>query len=257
MQLRNVSLIAKRDLKVYFSSPIGYFLMAVFAFIMGYMFFSILSIYMGQAMQFEQMRFGKGPNLTDQLIRPIWGNMNVVLLLMAPFITMRLFAEERKNNTIELLLTSPVRMSEIIFGKFLSALFFLTLMLALTLPFPIAMGFATKPDWAVIALCYLGTFCMVAVYIAIGLWCSSFTENQIIAAVMGFGIILFFWIIKWATYNSTSALGDVFGYLSIVDHFEDFSRGVFSTKDLVFFGSAVFFWLFLTYKTLESYTWRS
>lgn len=255
--MRNVWIVAKKDLRSYFTSPIAYLVMAVFSAIMGYMFFSLLKLYVLQSMQFEQMRFGRGPNITDNLIRPIYGNMNVVLLFIVPFITMRLFAEEKKNNTIELLLTAPVKMGQIVLGKYLSALLFVLVLLLLTLPYPIALGFAVQPDWSVIAMCYLGTVLMIGTYVAIGVLCSSLTENQIVAGALTFGTILFFWIIKWASYNSSPFWSDLLSYLSIVDHFEDFSRGVFNTKDLVFFGSAIGLWLFLTYKNLESYSWRS
>lgn len=253
----NTLTIAKKDFRGYFTSPVAYVIMAVFSFIMGWMFFSILKAYIDNAMNFERFHFGKGPNLTDHMIRPLYGNLNVVLLFLVPFITMRLFAEERKNNTLELLVTAPVRWSEIIVGKYLSAFGFILVLIALTLPYPLALYAATKPDWAVIAMCYLGTICMVGVYIAVGMWCSSLTENQIIAGGLTFGIILFFWIIKWASLTAGPVWADVLSYLSIVDHFEDFSRGVFNTKDLVFYVSAIGLWLFLTYKALESYSWRS
>ncbi|MEW6057706.1 MAG: ABC transporter permease subunit [Bdellovibrionota bacterium] len=256
-RIANTMTIAKKDFRGYFSSPVAYVLMAVFSFIMGYMFFSILSAYLTNAIRFEQFKFGKGPNLNDHLIRPLYGNLNVVLLFLVPFITMRLFAEERKNNTLELLFTAPVRWGEIILGKYLSAFAFVLVLLALTLPFPFALSLAASPDWAVIATCYLGTICMIGTYIAVGTWCSSLTENQIVAGGMTFGIILFFWIIKWASMNASPVVADLLSYLSIVDHFEDFSRGVFNTKDLVFYLSAIGLWLFLTYKALESYSWRS
>lgn len=249
--------IAKKDFRSYFTSPVAYIMMAVFSFIMGWMFFSILNAYITNAMRFEQMRYGKGPNLMDHMIRPLFGNMNVVLLFLIPFITMRLFAEEKKNNTIELLFTAPVRWSDIILGKFFSAFGFVLVLIALTLPYPLALTLAAKPDWGVIAMCYLGTVCMIGVYVAVGMWCSSITENQIIAGGLTFGIILFFWIIKWAALTASPAVADFLGYLSIIDHFEDFSRGIFNTKDLVFYFSAIGLWLFLTYKALESYSWRS
>lgn len=255
--IANAWTITKKDFKGYFSSPVAYIIMAVFSFIMGWMFFSILNAFVQNAMRFEQFRFGKGPSLNDQMIRPLYGNLNVVLLFLIPFITMRLFAEERKNNTLELLFTAPVRWLDIILGKFFSAFGFVLVLLALTLPYPLALSLAAKPDWAVIAFCYLGTTCMVGVYIAVGVWCSSLTENQIVAGGLTFGIILFFWIIKWASLTASPVVADILSYLSIIDHFEDFSRGVFNTKDLLFYFSAIGLWLFLTYKALESYSWRS
>ncbi len=257
--MRNTFTIAKKDLKTYFTSPIAYVLMAVFSFIMGFMFFSILSIYIAQSGQFGQFGFGKAPSLTDQLIRPVFGNMNVVLLFLVPMITMRLFAEERRNNTIELLMTAPVTLWEIVMGKFLSALAFACILISLTAPFMVCLAIAANPDWSVIAMAYLGTVFMIGVYISAGVFFSSITENQIVAAALTFGFILFSWIIKWISYGSgaSSVVGDILGYLSIVDHYEDFSKGVFNTKDLVFYLSTAGLGLFFNFKVLESHTWRS
>jgi ABC-2 type transport system permease protein len=253
--------IARKDFKSYFTSPIAYLVMGVFLFIMGWMFSSILENFLKAMTDYERyqgmMNQGKGPNLADHLLRPLYGNMNVVFLLVVPFLTMRLFAEERRNNTIELLFTSPVTWGDIIFGKFLSAFGFVLVMLAMTLPYCAVLAMATKPDWGVVITCYTGTACMLAVYVAVGMWASSVTENQIVAGILSFGIILFLWIIKWAALNSSAAFGDFLSYLSIVEHFEDFSRGVFNSRDLVFYFSATGLWLFLTYKTIESYSWRS
>jgi ABC-2 type transport system permease protein len=233
--------------------------MAVFSFIMGFMFFSILQIYIAQTGQFNQFGMGKPPSMTDALVRPLFGNMNVVLMIMVPFVTMRLIAEEKRNNTIELLMTSPVTIGQIVLGKFLSSLWFVLSLVLLTMPFLVALAIATKPDWGVIAMAYTGTICMIAVYLAIGLMWSSTTENQIVAGVLTFGTVLFFWIINWISYGSGSetVLGSILSYLSVVSHYEDFSKGVFNTKDIVFYLSATGLFLFFSYKNLESYTWRS
>lgn len=255
--IANTLTIAKKDFKSYFGSPIAYLIMFVFLFLMGWMFSGIFENFLQAMQQSERFGMGKPPSMSEHVIRPLYGNMNVVLLLVVPFITMRLFAEEKRNNTIELLFTSPVTWWEIILGKFLSAFGFVIAMLALTLPYCFIMAIGAKPDWAVIGTCYLGTICMVGVYIAVGMWCSSITENQIVAGILSFGIILFLWIIKWAALNASSGFADFLGYLSIVEHFEDFSRGVLNTKDIFFFVSAIGLWLFMTYKSIESYSWRS
>ena len=255
--MTNAITIFKKDFKSYFTSPIAYILMAVFSFIMGFMFFSILNVYVLQGMQFEQFKMGKAPSLSESFLRPFFGNMNVVLLFLIPFITMRLFAEERKNNTIELLLTAPVKLQEIVLGKFLSAVAFIGVLLLLTVPLMMTLHMAVKPDWSVVITSYLGTFLMVGTYVSVGILFSSLTENQIIAGAASFGMILFMWIIKWASYNAGPVWSDLLGYLSIIDHFEDFSKGVLSTKDIIFYFSSIGLWLFLTYKALESYSWRS
>ncbi len=258
--LSTIFTIAKKDLKTYFTSPIAFILIGGFSFVMGFMFFSILRIYIAQSAQFGAFGGGgKGPNLTDSLIRPLFGNMNVIFLFLVPFITMRLIAEERKNNTIELLLTAPVTIGQMVLGKFFSALGFMLVLIAVTAPYPLALAITASPDWAVLGLAYLGTICMVSVYLSVGILCSAFTENQIVAGFLTFAIMLFLWVIKWMSYSNGAGgiMTDVFSYLSIVDHFEDFSKGVFNTKDLVFYFSATGLALFFTYKHLESHTWRA
>ncbi len=119
--MRNVWTIARRDFRIYFASPIAYIVIALFLFIMGWMFFNSLNHYFLQNLQYQQFNMGKGTSITDGIVRPLYGNMNVVLLFLMPFITMRLIAEERKQHTIELLLTSPVSLTQIILGKFLAS----------------------------------------------------------------------------------------------------------------------------------------
>lgn len=261
-RLSNIQNIALKDLKSYFSSPMAYLILSVFLFLIGWMFSSIFQNFLVNLQQYERysgMGMGGPPqlNLNDHVLRPLYGNMNVILLLVVPFLTMRLIAEEKKNSTIELLFTAPVTWFQIVLGKFFSAFSFVFLMLSLTVLFPIALATTARIDWGVVAMCYLGTLSMVAVYVSVGLWCSSITENQIVAGVLSFGIILFLWVVKWAAMSAQGFMADFLSYLSIVEHFEDFARGVFNTKDLVFYLSMVCFWLFLTYKSLESYSWRS
>ena len=155
--MKNIWTIAWRDFKSYFTSPIAYILIAGFLAIMGWMFFFNLSYFNQQNLQAMQMNLGKGVSITDGIIRPLFGNMNVVLLFLVPFITMRLLAEERKNSTIQLLLTAPVTLAEIIAGKFLSSLLLVAVMLGLTLAYPIVLFTTGNPDPGPIAMAYLGT----------------------------------------------------------------------------------------------------
>src|SRR5262249_11514240 len=147
----------------------------------------------------QAMNMGRGPSLTDGLVKPLYGNMNVIFLLMTPFITMRLFAEEKKLHTIELLMTSPVTLTEIIVGKFLSASGMILVMMLLTSVYPITLCLAGNPDVGPIFTSSLGTFFLASSIVAVGVFCSSLTENQIIAGVLTFVIVLFIWLISWAT----------------------------------------------------------
>src|ERR1041385_1588798 len=137
--IRNIWTVARRDFRAYFTSPIAYIVIAGFLVIMGWMFFFNLSHFNLQNLQYQQFNMGKGVSITDGIIRPLYGNMNVIFLFLVPFITMRLFAEERKVHTIELLMTSPVTLTEIILGKFVSSFLLVCVMLAMTLVYPVIL----------------------------------------------------------------------------------------------------------------------
>src|SRR4051812_43793657 len=184
--MKNVWTIAWRDFRTYFTSPIAYIVIAGFLVIMGWMFFFHLSHFNLQNMQYQQFNTGKGVSITEGIIRPVYGNMNVIFLFLVPFITMRLFAEEKKNHTIELLMTSPVSLSQIIFGKFLSSFLLVSIMLGLTLVYPIVLMFTGNPEVGPIATNYLGTWLLASCYLSLGLLFSSMTENQIVAGALTF-----------------------------------------------------------------------
>src|SRR5689334_12939280 len=219
MKMRSVWTIAMRDFKAYFTSPIAYIIIAGFMGIMGWMFFFNLSHFNMQNMQYQQFNMGKGVSITDGIIRPLYGNMNVIFLFLVPFITMRLFAEEKKLNTIQLLLTSPLTLWEIIIGKFLSSMSLVAIMLGLTIIYPIILFATGNPELGPIAASYVGTFLLSGCYLAIGILFSAATENQIVAGAMTFVSGLFFWLISWAAQSAGPVWGDVFTYLSLISHF--------------------------------------
>lgn len=254
--MKNIWTIAWRDFKSYFTSPIAYILIAGFLAIMGWMFFFNLSYFNQQNLQAMQMSLGKGVSITDGIIRPLFGNMNVVLLFLVPFITMRLLAEERKNSTIQLLLTAPVTLAEIIAGKFLSSLLLVAVMLGLTLAYPIVLFTTGNPDPGPIAMAYLGTILLSGCYLSFGLLFSAMTENQIIAGALTFAFGLFFWLVGWASQSVGSIWGDALEYLSLINHYNNFSQGMLNSTDIVFYLSFIFLGLFLTHRVLDSFRWR-
>jgi ABC-2 type transport system permease protein len=170
---------------------------------------------------------------------------------MIPLFTMRLYAEEKKSGTLEVLMTSPLSNLQIITGKFLGTLALYMIMLGFTLIYPLILFMYGNPDWGPIASGYVGLILMGAAFISIGGLCSSFTENQIVAAVISFGVLLFLWVISWASHFVGPGLGDVLSYLSLIEHFDDFSKGIMDTKDIVFYLSFILFSLFLTKESLE------
>lgn len=248
--------IAFKDFKTYFTSPIAYIVIAGFLLIMGWMFFFNLSHFNLQSMQFKQFG-GKGTSITEGIIRPLYGNMNVIFLFLVPFITMRLFAEERKMQTIQLLMTSPVTLGEMIVGKFLSAALLLFSMLAMTVVYPIILFVYGNPDLGPILSSYVGTFLLCSCYISMGVFFSSTTENQIVAGALTFAAGLFFWLINWASQSAGPVFSDILDYLSLIQHYNNFSQGILDTTDAVFYLSFIGLGLFFTHRVLDSYRWRS
>lgn len=253
--MNHVLLIARRDFRMYFTSPIAYIVIAVFSLLIGWMFFNLLSFYVQQQQQYAMMSFGNRPTLTDSVIRPLFGNMNVILLFVVPFITMRLLAEERKDKTAELLFTAPIRPISIIVGKFLSALALVSVMLALTLVYPAVLLTTGKPDPGIFIGCYIGLLLVSSTYVAVGLFWSSITENQIVAAVLSFGTLLFLWLISWAAHSAGPVWSDVLNHLSIIGHYSNFSQGIIDSMDIVYYFSVIILGIFLSYVSFDSNQW--
>jgi len=248
--------VARRDFRSYFSSPIAYVVLTVFLLLVGYFFYQNLWYFHQSQAQFGQYGAGRQMSLSDGIIRPVFQNMNVILLMVLPFITMRLLAEEKRNHTLELLITSPLRLSEIVFGKFLSAFLFVLVMLAATAPYPITLAVLGDPELLPILSTYLGSALLGGCYVATGVFASALTENQIVAAVLNFGFSLLFWVINWGANSAGPFWAETLNHLSLINHWNPFSQGTVSTVDVVFYLSYIFFGLFLTHRVLDSYRWR-
>ena len=196
-------------------------------------------------------------NVNEQIIRPLLGFASTVALFLIPMITMRLFAEEKRTGTIELLMTSPVKDMEIILGKWLGAMLLYVCVLGMSM-INIAMLFAWgKPDLKPVLVAYLGLILQGGVLLAIGEFISTTTRNQIIAGGVTFFVCLLLWLLSWFTAFDSGASASVVNYLSIVTHFENFAKGVLDSKDIVFYLSMIFFALFITSRSMESLRWRA
>jgi len=253
----NILIICRKELKSYFASPVAYLLLAMFALIFGFFFWSSLQAFVYYGIQ-SQMRGQSFPmNLNEQLIRPLLSNVSVIGLFFIPMISMRLFAEEKRTGTIELLATSPIRDIEVIIGKWLAAMALYSCLLVFT-----ALNFAFlfrygNPDWKPLAIGYLGLLLQAGGLLAVGTFISSLTKNQIIAGAATFGVCLLLWVIEWPTSFETATWARVLSYLSVVTHFESFGKGVLDTKDAIYYVTLIFFGLFLTSRSMESLRWRS
>jgi ABC-2 type transport system permease protein len=256
--MRNILAITQKELKSYFSSPIAYIVIGLWALMYGYFFVAILNAFVRQSMQMNQ--FGmQGPqamNINQQIIRPLMQNVLILILFLMPMVTMRSYSEEKRSGTIELLLTSPITDFQIVLGKFFGAMALYGVMLAVTL-IHLGLLFAYgHPEWKPIATAYLGLLLMGGCFIAVGLFISSLTKNQIVAGMVTFAVFLMLWIITWIGSFSGPAVDKITQYLSIVDHFDDFGKGVLDTTHLIYYVSFITFGLFLTAKSVDSERWR-
>lgn len=254
--MRNIWTIARRELYSYFVSPIAWVLLAIFGFLSG-MFTYIISASFVRASLEGQMSGQSFPmNVNEQVIAPLFSNMAVVGLFLIPLISMRLFAEEKRQGTIELLATSPVHDLEIVTGKWLSAvLMYAALLLVLLADYSFLFIYG-NPDWKPVATGFLGILLQGACLLALGTFISTLTRNQIVAGAVGFALALVLWILNWTTSFGNSDTVQVLNYLSIVSHMDSFSRGVIDTKDVIYYLSMIFVGLFLTARSLESLRWR-
>ena len=255
--MRNVWTICRRELYAYFVSPIAWVLLGIFAVLSGW-FTYIISASFARASLESQMSGQSFPmNLNEQVIAPLFSNIAVVGLFLIPLISMRLFAEEKRQGTIELLATSPVHDLEIVIGKWLSAVLMYSALLAILLLDFSFLFFYGSPDWKPVVSGFFGVLLQGACLLAFGTFVSTLTRNQIVAGAVGFGLALLLWILNWTTSFGNTAVIQVLNYLSIVSHMDSFSRGVIDTKDLIYYLSMIFLGLFLTARSLESLRWRA
>lgn len=253
--MKGATAIIKKELRSYFYSPTAYVVLGIFLAIMGIIFAKFVAIYQTYNMQ---QRFGMSQGVTlDKVAMYLYQNMAFILCFVTPFLTMRLFAEEKRSGTIELLATSPVRDSEIILGKWLAALIMYASILAIS-ALNIALLFLYgKPDWRPILVGYLGLILQGGALLAIGTFISTTTRNQIIAGTATFAACLLLWVFDWITAYETTTWAKVMSYLSVVTHFEPFAKGVLDTKHAIYYVSVIFFGLFLTARSMESLRWRA
>jgi ABC-2 type transport system permease protein len=241
-----IKAILKKELKDVFGAPLIYILTGLFCFMMGWLFFNYL----------QQTKELSTANIGQAVITPLFGNINFIFLFLVPLITMRSFAEEQKQHTLDLLLSSKLTLLQIVWGKFLAHFFMICFMLIFTVIFPLILSFSGYSDWGVIFTSYLGVLLSVMGYLAVGLFCSSITDNQIVAALLTFCFLLgsmLLVITTNATNNYIFAL--MIQYLTIPFHYEGFSKGMIRSYSFVYFSSYIGFFLMLTIKSLQSRKW--
>lgn len=236
--MRNIFTIAVKELRSYFSSPIAYVVFVMFLVLSGY-FFSVILLVSKEAS-----------------LRGVAYNTIITLLFLVPLITMKLFAEEKKLGTMEILMTKPVKDFEVVLGKFLAATSLFLTMLASTIVYIFILVKFGNPDIGPMWSLYLGVILCGMSFIALGLFASTLTENQIISAVIGFAAILLLWILSWLGGYTGEFTEKLLSYISLANHFDDFVKGVIDLKDVVFYLSFIIFWLFVSIRSIEARKWK-
>ena len=250
--------IFKKEMRLYATSPIAYVVFFIFLVVMGWFFSQILN-YFAQASVRSAMNpsMGRDLNVTESVMRPLFGNLSVILVLaLMPFITMRLLAEERQTGTIELLLTYPLRDWEVLLGKYLAVFGLYAVLLVLTLLYPLMLAYFARLEWGTVLSGYLGLLLMGSSFLALGLFASSLTVSQIVAAAWTFGILLLLWVIGWGADTLGGTWGKVLQHLSTMEHNDNFAKGVLDTKDVLYYVNLTLLALFLAYRSVEARRWK-
>ncbi|MCM8772238.1 MAG: ABC transporter permease [Candidatus Omnitrophica bacterium] len=253
----NLYPVFKKELKTYFISPIAYVVILIFNVITGFIFYALFAYYSLISMRYAGYPY---PYFTltpeEMLIRPLFHNMAVTSLFVLPLLTMRLFSEEKRIGTIELLFTYPLKDPDIYWGKFLSCFFIFFIMILIPSFYIFILEKWINYDKMVILNSYFGLLLLGASFISIGIFISSLTESQVVSAIITFGISLLFWIIGWISEIVGPKYAKFFEFISIYTHYENFPKGIFDTRDLVFYLSIILFFSFLTLRILISKKYR-
>jgi ABC-2 type transport system permease protein len=257
--MRNALVIAGREIAAYFVQPIAYVVMTVFLLLGGWFFFALLRRFDLIQQMYMAMQNPQGlerMNVNEMVVEPLLHNLAIVMVILVPAITMRSFAEEKRAGTYELLLTAPVRTAEVVAGKFIGAAVLVLVMIGLAGIFPLILLMFGNPEVGVMASGYLGLAFLGICFVAVGIFTSSVTQNQIIAAISCFGALLLLYVISWPAETGGGTFSGLLRYLSLPEHFATMVRGIISTKDIVYFLSVVAVALFLTQRAVESVRWR-
>jgi ABC-2 type transport system permease protein len=256
--MRTIWAICKRELLAFFVSPIAYFVITGFTLLVGFFFFNHLS-YFAQLVEMSAMISLRGrdlPNLNQTVIEGVYQTMVVILVFLIPLLTMRTIAEEKKKGTFELLITSPVSVSQIVLGKFLSIAIVLIIMLSVNLIFPALLITYGDPEILPIVSGFLGLVLCSLGFASIGMAVSSFTENQVVAGVISMVTLLLLYVIQAPAESLGGTAAEVVRYLSPVDQLQDLLRGIITLKSITYFVSLIVVGLFLSQRALEAYRWR-
>ncbi len=247
--------ILKKELDAYFSSPLAYVLIGLFSLITGVIFFNLLVSYT-DGIQAIPPNLAQEKSFVEEVVLPLFTNINFLFLVFIPLITMKLFSEEKRQETIDLYWLAPVTETQVVLGKFLAALGLILAMLIITGVLPLVIWGVGIRDFSLLGTSYLAVLLNAGCYISLGLFCSSISGNQIVAALLAILGIMFLWMVSWGGHlNSNYAVAEIFVYVGITSHFERILRGLVGTQDLIYYGTFMLLLGFLTVKSLGRRNW--
>ena len=244
-----ILVIAKREFRSMFLSPLAWVILAVIQIILAWSFFTSIDVFF--SIQADLSTLKNAPGVTDLVVSPLFEIASIILLMITPLLTMRLISEEKRNKTMSLLLSAPVSMTEIVLGKYTGLLFFILIILFLIVLMPLSLSMGTQLDYTKLFSGAFGLFLMLAAFSSAGLYMSSLTDNPMIAAISTFGILLLLWMINVNSVSATSG-ANVLTYLSLHAHFAALLRGVLNTSDIAYFLLFIFGFIVLTIRQLET-----
>lgn len=252
--MRTILALTRKELEQYFASPIAYVVVAFYLILCGIFFYIYLNFYMQSVSAANP--YQEPQELTQSIIRPFLANVSFFFLSIFPLLSMKLLAEEKKLGTYELLMTTPMSVTQLVLGKFFGILSFMLAILLLTSIYPIILIAFGKPDMGPILTGFLGLFLLGAAFLSVGLFWSSVTESQVVAAVATYVFLILFWVLNWVS-RSDAWYGKLCQYASIYQRLDDLTKGVLNLNDLFYYVSFAFFGLFATGIVLQSQRWKS
>jgi ABC-2 type transport system permease protein len=255
--MKALGAIYMRELRAYFHSAIAYVLIVGFLLITGYFFYAGVAQYAMFSLQAMQNPVMMKINLMDFLVTPLLGNMAVIFILVTPLLTMRLLSDERRTGTIELLLSYPVSDRSVVLAKFLAAWTMISVILALSWVHMLILMWISDPYLPAMASGYLGMFLLCGAFVALGIFASAVTENQIVAAVIAFAGLLLLWVLGWSSAVVGEQAGPILESFSLTTRLQGFTKGLIDTSDLAYFVLFMGFFIFVSIRVLEAKRWKA
>ena len=243
-----ILVIARHEIKLLFLSPLAWIILAVVQTLLGYLFLAQIDNFF--LLQPQLLHLKNTPGVTDIIVAPLFQLAAIILLIIMPLVTMRSIAEEKQNKTLSLLISSPISMSDIILGKFLGLFFFVFILVSLLMLMPLSLTPGTSLDFGKLFSIYVSMLLLLASFAAIGLYLSALTENQTIAAVGTFGVLLMLWVIDWLA-ESLEAEQNIVAYLSLLQHHQNMLEGLINSSDIAYYLILITIFLVLSIRQLD------